>query len=122
MSYTLRVRGIEIGTSDLEFFDSRLGIAHGGFRPSAGYGLVQEVFRSFTEALSPVADDPAEGVRLERYLQVRDALGLDLIDARRHPVGTSAIDISDYSREPGPQAFEVMVYLDNPDQWPDPAR
>ena len=48
--YTLRLQGVEIGTSDLAQFDRHPGVAYGGFRPGAGYELVQDVFRLFADA------------------------------------------------------------------------
>ena len=47
----------------------------------------------------------------------RDALGLELVDQRGGLIHTTAIDISDYSREAGAEAYEVMVYLKEPEHW-----
>jgi hypothetical protein len=115
--YTLRIQGVEIGTSDLTQFDARLGVAYGGFLPGAGYELVQDVFRLFAEA-APVGNDGTRDDELiDRYLRARDALGLELVDQSGALISTTAIDISDYSRETGTEAFEVMVYLDDPECW-----
>jgi len=115
--YTLRIQGVEIGTSDLGQFDARLGVAYGGFRPGAGYELVQDVFRLFAEA-SPAGDDGTrDEAMLDRYLRARDALGLELVDQGGSLIHTTAIDISDYSREAGAEAYEVMVYLKEPEHW-----
>ena len=117
MPYTVRMQGVEIGTSDLPHYDPRLGVAYGGFLPGAAYELVQPVFRLFAEG-SPVGEDGARDEEtLDRYLQARNALGLELIDHDGDTIPTTAIDISDYSRESGTEAYEVMVYLKEPERW-----
>lgn len=119
--YTLRIQGVEIGTSDLAQFDRQLGVAYGGFRPGAGYELVQDVFRLFADS-APVGEDGArDEATLDRYLSARDALGLELVDQRGTLIATTAIDISDYSGEAGTEAYEVMVYLKEPERWADHA-
>ena len=119
MRYTLRIQGVDIGTSDLPQFDGRRGVAYGGFRPGAGYELVQDVFRLFAEA-SPAGIDGAQDEEiLDRYLRARDALGLELVDHSGTLIPTTAIDISDYSRETAAEAYEVMVYLKEPERWAD---
>ena len=121
MRYTLRIQGVDIGTSDLAQFDGRLGVAYGGFRPGAGYELVQDVFRLFAEA-SPVGNDGSgDEAMLDRYLRARDALGLELVDHSGSLIPTTAIDISEYSREAVAEAYEVMVYLKEPERWADHA-
>lgn len=121
MRYTLRLQEVEIGTSDLAQFDRHLGVAYGGFRPGAGYELVQDVFRLFADS-APAGDDGArDQATLDRYLSARDALGLELVDQRGTLIPTTAIDISDYSLEAGTEAYEVMVYLKEPERWADPA-
>jgi len=110
------MRGVEIGASDLEHFDGAGGVAYGIFRPSAGYDLVQDVFRLYAEA-SPETAGGRDEESLERYYRARDALGLELVDPQGRLVPTSAIDISDYSREAGTEAYEVFVYLADPTGW-----
>lgn len=117
MPYTLRIQGVEIGTSDLAQFDAHLGVAYGGFLPGAAYELVQDVFRLFAEAAPAESDGTRDEEMLDRYLRARDALGLELVDQRGTLISTTAIDISDYSREAGTEAYEVMVYLKEPQRW-----
>lgn len=117
--YTVRLQGVEIGTSDLARFDGRLGVAYGGFRPGAAYELVQDVFQLFAEAAPAGEDGVLDEDLLERYLKARDAMGLELVDDRGSVIPTTAIDISDYSRESGTEAYEVLVYLEHPENWAD---
>ena len=116
MPFSVRIRGVEIGWSELDQFDRRQGVAYGQFFPGAGYELVQDVFRLYADA-SRAGTDPADEALLTRYFRARDALGLELFDEAGGLIGTSAIDVSDYSRESGTGAYEVMVYLDDPDTW-----
>jgi len=115
--YTLRIQGVEIGTSDLAQFDSHLGVAYGGFSPGAAYELVQDVFRLFADAAPVGSDGTRDEEMIDRYLRARDALGLELVDQRGTLISTTAIDISDYSRETGIEVYEVMVYLKEPECW-----
>lgn len=117
VSYSVRMRGVEIGASDLEHFDANVGVAYGTFRPGAGYELVQDIFRLYAEASPETPTGGRDEESLERYYRARDALGLELVDARGRLVPTSAIDVSDYSREAGTEAYEVFVYLADPSGW-----
>jgi hypothetical protein len=111
------MQGVEIGTTALAQFDARLGVAYGGFLPGAAYELVQDIFRLYAEA-SPVSEDGTrDEATLERYMRARDTLGLELMDASGAVIPTTAIDISDYSKESGTEAYEVMVYLAEPSDW-----
>ena len=116
MAFSVRIRGVEIGWSQLDQFDSGQGVAYGQFYPGAGYELVQDVFRLYADA-SRGDTGGADEALLTRYFRARDALGLELFDEAGAVIGTSAIDVSDYSRESGTDAYEVMVYLDDPDSW-----
>jgi hypothetical protein len=115
--YTLRIQGVEIGTSDLPQFDAHLGVAYGGFLPGPAYELVQDVFRLFAEAAPVGSDGSRDEELINRYFRARDALGLELVDRGGKLISTTAIDISDYSRETGTEAYEVMVYLEDPECW-----
>lgn len=117
MPFSVRIRGVEIGTSDLDQFDHGSGVVCGRFFPGAGYELVQDVFRLYADAAAGAVEGNPDEEMLSRYFRARDALGLELFDATGVMIGTSTIDISDYSREAGTEAYEVIVHLDAPDAW-----
>ncbi len=117
MAYTVRVRGVDIGRSELENHDPGMGVAYGAFRPGAGYELVQDIFRLYADAAPNDGLGTRDEEKLERYYAARDALGLELVDKSGKLVPTTAIDISDYSKEAGTGAYEIMVYLTHPDDW-----
>ena len=116
MRHTLKLHGIIVGWSDLEQIEPGLGRAHGRFRPSVGYELVQPVFRLFAEAV-PASGDTRDGEKLERYYQSRDALALELFDFTGRRVPTSAIHIADYTQENGPAACELDVLIADEEYW-----
>jgi hypothetical protein len=115
--HTVRLAGVVIGYSDLEDAWPVEGRARGTFRPGVGYELVEPVFRLFVEAV-PIPDGTvADGAKLERYHQSRDALNLRLEDADGTPVHTSAIHIADYARERGPEARRLEVLIRDDGYW-----
>jgi hypothetical protein len=114
--YTVLIKGIAVGYSELEDLDASLGRARGRFRPGVGYDLVQPVFRLFTEAVPSPGADVVDHKKLERYHQARDALGLSLEDDAGRTIRTSAIHIADYSKWWG-GAIEIEVLISDRDYW-----
>ena len=89
MRYTLKLRDIVIGWSDLELRDATRGIASGAFRPGLGYELVEPIF-----VLRPVNDaEPNAAERGARYRRARDTLELSLHAADGALVDSARIDI-----------------------------
>ena len=87
--YTLRLREVVIGWSDLETRDSASGVARGDFRPGLGYDLVEPIF--VLRPADPSAPDARE--RDTRYRRARDTLALSLHGPDGAMVDTSRIDI-----------------------------
>ncbi|MEX2154119.1 MAG: hypothetical protein WD825_12330 [Gemmatimonadaceae bacterium] len=114
--YTVLIKGIAVGYSELEDLDPSLGRARGRFRPGVGYDLVQPVFRLFTEAVPSRGADVVDPKKLERYHQARDALGLSLEDDTGRTIRTSAIHIADYSKWWG-GTIEIEVLISDPAYW-----
>ncbi len=79
MTYTLRLRGIIVGRSDLEHTGTTTSARSGEFRPGPGYELVEPLFQ-------------LSGERRERALR---ALALELLDPTGAVVPTRTIDIRD---------------------------
>lgn len=89
MRFTLKLRNVVVGRSNLEKRDAATRVARGAFRPGIGYDLVEPVF-----ALSRVDPAlPASGAQSERYRKARDTLALELLAADGSLVETSRIDI-----------------------------
>jgi hypothetical protein len=88
-SYTLRLRAVTVGWSDLEDSDPDARIARGALRPGIGYELVEPVFQLRADA---EARGGADGSMLrERFARARAALALELVDARGHSVRATDI-------------------------------
>ena len=88
MAYTLKLRDVVIGRSELETRDAASRTARGVFRPGVGYELVEPVF-DLMRAES-AAEAPGGG---ERYRRARDTLALALYARDDALVETSRIDI-----------------------------
>ena len=117
MSYTLRLRDVTIGRSELEHRDPGANLASGSFRPGFGYELVEPVFRLFTEAVPERATQPTDEEKLARYYQARDSLPLELYDGAGHKVATSRIHIADRTGSLGKGAIELEVVVGDPAFW-----
>ena len=115
--HIVRLAGVVIGYSELELAWPGEGRARGTFRPGIGYELVEPVFRLFADAVPPAEGAVADAVKLERYHQSRDALGLRLEEADGTVVRTAAIHIADYSREGGPAARHLDVLIPDDGYW-----
>ncbi|MGQ0646750.1 MAG: hypothetical protein ACT4P7_04210 [Gemmatimonadaceae bacterium] len=105
MSYTLRLKDIVIGWSDLESRDANRRIARGPFRPGLGYELVEPIF-----VLRPgneLGPDMLE--REARYRRARDTLDLALYAPDGAEVDTARIDIMRDDRSPTELALEVAI-------------
>jgi len=116
MRHTVRLHGVIVGHSDLEFMDPTLGRAWGEFRPGFGYELVQPVFQLFAQAVPRNAAKKDQAL-LERYHESRDALHLELTDDRGRVIATSAIHIADYTEEPGAPPPELDVLISDTSYW-----
>jgi hypothetical protein len=116
MRHTLRLSGVIVGHSELEHAEPELGRARGAFRPGLGYDLVQPIFRLFAEAVPPDGEH-RDQVKLERYYKARDALPLELQDARGERIGTTTIHIADYRSELGGEALELDVLIEDDAYW-----
>lgn len=105
MSYTLRLKEIVIGWSDLEQRDVTTRVARGNFRPGLGYELVEPIF-----VLRPV--DPSTPDALEheaRYRRARNTLALSLHAADGAEIDTARIDIMRDDDSSTELALEVSV-------------
>lgn len=103
--YTLRLKEIVIGWSDLETRNPATRIARGAFRPGLGYELVEPIF-----VLRPA--DPMEPDVLERearYRRARDTLDLALYAADGAELDTARIDIMRDESSDTELALEVSI-------------
>jgi hypothetical protein len=116
MRHTVRLHGVIVGHSELENVETELGRAWGAFRPGLGYDLVQPVFRLFAQAV-PRDGSPRDEAKLARYHSSRDALNLELQDARGRPIRTSAMHIADYTVEEGSGALVLDVLIKDEGYW-----
>ncbi|MGQ0765046.1 MAG: hypothetical protein ACT4OZ_05190 [Gemmatimonadota bacterium] len=89
MSYTLKLRDVVIGWSDLDLRDRSAGIARGEFRPGMGYELVEPIFVLKPE--DPHAPDALD--RETRYRRARNTLALSLHASDGSLIDTARIDI-----------------------------
>lgn len=105
MSYTLRLRDIVIGWSDLDDRDRSTGIARGEFRPGLGYELVEPIFVLKPE--DPHSPDALD--RESRYRRARDTLALSLHSADGSLVDTARIDILRDRKRSTSLALEVSI-------------
>ena len=117
MAFAVRLRGVILGYSDLELTDPSMGVAAGSFRAAPDYSRVQHVFRLFAEAGGETSVEPTDEAKLARYYAARDALELELVDARSRTISTSTIHIADYSVEGGPEAMELEAHITDPQFW-----
>jgi hypothetical protein len=115
MTYTVRLKGIIVGHSELENIEPGTGRAWGSFRPGLGYDLVQPVFALFAEA-APRNASVRDDAKLERYYAARDALDLKLEDATGRPIRTTTIHIADYDGSSG-SAAELDVLIADDSYW-----
>lgn len=113
--YTIKLKSVVVGWSDLEDADPFAGKARGRFRPGIGYDLVQPVFNLFAEAVPVPGAEVRDQDKLERYLKSREALGLSLEDDEGRVVRTSAIHIEDYTGRRG--GIEVEVLISDREYW-----
>jgi hypothetical protein len=114
--FTVRLKNIVVGWSDLEVAEPALGRARGTFRPGIGYELVQPVFLLYSEAVPLPGGDAKDAEKLERYHRSRDALGLSLEDDAGRSIRTSAIHILDYPEQNG-ASLEVEVLISDRNYW-----
>jgi hypothetical protein len=105
VSYTLRLKDITIGWSDLEARNPSTRIARGEFRPGLGYELVEPIF-----VLRPSDDAGADALEREaRYRRARDTLDLALYAADGTEVDTARIDIMRDEKSATELALEVSI-------------
>ena len=103
--YTLKLRDVVIGWSDLERRDLGTGIARGDFRPGLGWDLVEPIF--VLRPTDPTAPDAAD--REHRYRRARDTLSLSLHAGDGTMVDTARIDVMRDEASATDLALEVVV-------------
>ena len=116
MKHTVKLHGVIVGHSELEHAERGVGRAWGAFRPGLGYELVQPVFRLYAQAV-PAGGAVRDETLLARYYKARDALRLELVDARGSRIPTSTIHIADYTVEDGPGAIALDVLIPDDGYW-----
>jgi hypothetical protein len=79
MPYTVRLRGIAVGYSDLEERDPATRTVRGELRPGLGYDLIEPIFQLRAQAMAGAGGADEDG--LCRYRQARAALALEIVDA-----------------------------------------
>ena len=105
MSFTLRLKDITIGWSDLETRDSSTRIARGAFRPGLGWELVEPIF-----VLRPEGSAGADLLEQEvRSRRARDTLDLSLHGADGAEIDTARIDIMRDESSATELALEVAI-------------
>ncbi len=109
MRHTVKLHGVIVGHSELENAEREVGRAWGVFRPGVGYELVQPIFQLFREAVPMKGGEAFDEIKLERYQNARDKLGLQLVDANGRVLKTSAIHIADYPPEKGGMELDVLI-------------
>ncbi len=98
MSYRVVFGNQPLGTSELEYRDSAMGIAFGSFHLLAPYQPVRPVFLQFTEALPSSGGAPDER-KLAEYYAARDRLGLVLETEDEMEITIGFIHIMDWGEE-----------------------
>ena len=110
--YVVKMRGVIVGRAALAASDPASGVLTGPFRPGLGWDLVEPIFRLYAEATPGGAAGAAgatDEAKLARFFKARDALGLELHDARGAVMPTRAIMVYDFRREAGRDALELEV-------------
>ena len=115
--FTVKMRNVTIGWSELETRDAGMGAASGAFRPGPGYELVQPVFRLFAEAQRNGPAASPDQAKLARYYAARDRLGLSLHTLDGALIPTEFIHIADFTAEHGPEALELQVAAASSRGW-----
>ena len=107
--FVVKMRGVIVGRAALAPSAPETGVLTGPFRPGLGYDLVQPVFRLYAEAVPRDGGGATDEAKLARFFKARDALALELHDARGRLMPTRAIMIYDATEESGPDALELEV-------------
>jgi len=107
--FTLKLRDIVIGWSDLERRDKGTGVAHGAFRPGLGWDLVEPIF--VLRPTDPAAPDAAD--REQRYRRARDTLSLSLHAQDGTMLDTARIDVMRDEGSATDLALEVVIVDQN---------
>jgi hypothetical protein len=115
--FTVKMRDVTIGWSDLEARDRGMGAASGEFRRGPGYELVQPVFRLFAEAHGEAPGHQVDQAKLARYYAARDRLRLSLHADDGTAVPIEFVHIVDYTVEHGAEALEIQVAAASPAAW-----
>ena len=115
--FTVKMRNVTIGWSELEWRDAAMGSANGAFRPGPGYELVQPIFRLFAEGNGDGSEEAADNATLTRYYAARDRLGLSLHADDGRLVQTEFIHIIDSTVERGRDALELHVAVTSSRAW-----
>jgi len=114
--YTLKLKQVTVGHSDLEARDSGARVARGAFRPGLGWELIQPIFDLGAEAYRRAPDGVPDASLLDRFFRARDALELALVDAHGREVGCSEVRITSAGRgvETG---LEIEAEIEDAQFW-----
>ena len=115
--FTVKIRNVTVGWSDLEHRDAAMAMASGPFRAGPGYELVQPVFGLFAEATGGAPGSRTDEGRLERYHAARDRLALALHAPDGTVIPTKAIDIVESTTWLGSGARRIEVVLSSAEAW-----
>lgn len=96
-SYEVLLGDEVIGRSNLEYRDTSMGVAHGGFTPTLAFTKVTDVFALFAESQGDTGT--VDEAKLRDYYTRRDSLGLRLRSAAGATIDTEAIHIVDFRAE-----------------------
>ncbi len=113
MRYTLRMKGVIVGRSDLERRDAGAHMAGGAFRAGGGWELMEPVFE-LDDAARAAGPDSAEGRLLaERFARASASLGFEL--EARSGARFAARDVRIRTSATGDRTIELRV--DEPAFW-----
>ena len=115
--FTVKMRNVTIGWSELEALDAGMGAASGAFRPGPGYDLVQPVFQLFADGQGDGSEESVDHAMLRRYHAARDRLGLSLHAPDGTLIPTEFIHIVDSTTEHGADALELQVAVTSSRAW-----
>lgn len=117
MRYSLKLKHLTVGHSDLEHRDASQRAARGAFRPGLGWDLIEPIFALEVEAYRAMTDGVPDESLLTRFLQARDALGLTLVDAHGRVVGCSDLRITSAERDGAETVLEIEAEIEDVQFW-----
>ena len=117
MIYTVQLKGISIGSAQLEHLDPTKEVARGSFHPASGYQLVQDVFRLYAEAVPETPGSVSDAEKLRRYYKSRDALGLELLAADGRTVVDATVHLFERATVDNKTTMEIEVHISDRSFW-----